>query len=178
MYLASCRLLTSKLLTTMASNSRMLLIVLYIASFESEQLSCIGYLYVILCHATFLGIGAQEDPWPPLVSTCDVMPLVAADANKAGSGLIACANTYWPNCETINCEVLSNKDQLEFQLLPCWQHPAMWIKNRAISGVIIFQDIFDSSRIAATYIGGEKVQLNVTAVQRAGLTLGFGVRMH
>ena len=118
---------------------------------------------------------AQEDPWPPLVTTCSVMPLLAADANKNAHDLVACASTSYPICEVIDCQVLSNSDQVELELLPCWQYPAMWIKIRNISGVLTFQDIFPISRIADANVGGSKVQLNVTAVQRDGLTLGFGV---
>ena len=103
------------------------------------------------------------------------MPLIAADANKAGQNLVACSSSARPSCETINCAILSNNDQLELELLPCWQHPAMWIKNRAINGTMLYQDIFDSSRVAVAKIGGSKVQLNVTVVQRDELTLGFGV---
>lgn len=103
------------------------------------------------------------------------MPLLAADANKFGHSLVACSSSPWPTCESINCDVLSNNDQLEMMLLPCWQHPAMWIKNRAMGGEVLYQDIFDSSRIAKATIGGVQVELNVTVVQRAGITLGFGV---
>ena len=126
---------------------------------------------VIIVFAVVVG---QPDPWPPLVSTCDVMPLVAADANKYAHDLVACASSSWPNCETINCQILSNDEQFEMELLPCWQHPAMWIKNRNIAGNITYQDIFASSRTAKALIGGQQVELNVTVVQR-NLTLGFGV---
>ena len=102
------------------------------------------------------------------------MPLIAADANKYGSGLVACSSSAWPDCGTINCQVLSNNDQLEMELLPCWQRPAMWFKNRAIGGKSLYQDIFDSSREATANIGGQSVKLNVTVVQRH-VTLGFGV---
>lgn len=102
------------------------------------------------------------------------MPLVAADANKFGSGLVACSSSAWPDCQTINCQILSNNDQLELELLPCWQHPAVWFKNRALGGKVLYQDIFDSSRVVTANIGGESVKLNVTVVQR-GITLGFGV---
>ena len=102
------------------------------------------------------------------------MPLVAADANKMAGDLLACSSSSWPTCETINCDVLSNNDQLELELLPCWQHPAMWVKNRALGGAILYQNIFASSKIATANIGGQSVELNVTIVQR-GLTLGFGV---
>ena len=121
------------------------------------------------------GVTAQPDPWPPLVTTCDVMPLVAADANTYGKGLVACASSSWPDCSTINCQTLSNNDQLEMELLPCWQHPAMWIKNRAIGGAITFQDIFSASRVVSAEIVGVAAKLNVTVVQRAGITLGFWV---
>ncbi len=118
---------------------------------------------------------AQEDPWPPLITTCNVMPLLAADANKIAHDLVACTSTSYPTCEVINCQVMSNSDQVELELLPCWQHPAMWIKSRKINGTVTYQEIFDSSRIAEANIGGEVIKLNVTAIQRNGLTLGFGV---
>ncbi len=72
----------------------------------------------------------------------------------------------------------SNHDQLELQLLPCWQHPAMWFKVRPISGGngTTFQEIFDSSKVVNASIGGKELMLNVTVIQRDGLTLGFGVR--
>lgn len=103
------------------------------------------------------------------------MPLVAADANTYGKDRVACASSSWPDCSTINCQILSNNDQLEMELLPCWQHPAMWIKNRAVGGGMIFQDIFASSRVVSAQIGGVVTNLNVTVVQRGGITLGFGV---
>ncbi len=103
------------------------------------------------------------------------MPLIAADANTVARDLVACASSSYPTCEVINCQVLSNSDQIELELLPCWQHPAMWIKSRKIDGTVTYQDIFASSRIAGASIGGEDVKLNVTAIQRNGLTLGFGV---
>lgn len=104
------------------------------------------------------------------------MPLIASDANKYGKGLVACSSSAWPTCETINCDILSNNDQLELELLPCWQHPAMWFKNRALNGKMLYQDIFDSSRTAKATIGGSLVELNVTVVQRE-ITLGFGVSL-
>ena len=118
---------------------------------------------------------AQEDPWPPLVTTCDVMPLVAADANKNAHDLMACSSSSRPTCEDIKCDILTNNDQLELELLPCWQLPAMWIKNRKLNGTILYQNIFDSSQVASVNIGAGKVKLYVTVVQRSGLTLGFGV---
>lgn len=102
------------------------------------------------------------------------MPLIAADANRLGRDIVACSSTAWPICETINCQIICNNDQLEMELLPCWQHPAMWFKNRDLKGNILYQDIFDASRVATANIGGENVTLNVTVVQR-GITLGFGV---
>lgn len=123
----------------------------------------------------FAGVVSQEDPWPPLVTTCDVMPLVAADVNKAGRSLMACSSSARPTCETINCEILSNNDQLEIQLLPCWQHPALWFQNRALDGKMTYQEIFDSSKVVNATIGGGHVELNLTVVQRGGITLGFGV---
>lgn len=102
------------------------------------------------------------------------MPLLAADANSLAHDLLACSSSSWPSCETINCQVLSNQDQLELQLLPCWEHPAIWIKNRALDGTMQFQEIVDSSKTLKAHIGGKQVELNVTMVQRH-LTLGFGV---
>ena len=118
--------------------------------------------------------GVNGDPWPPLVTTCDVMPLVADDANRLGKDLVACSSTAWPTCETINCEILSNDDQLEMQLVPCGLQPAIWISNRDLKGNLLYQGSFASSQVATAYIGGENVTLNVTVVQR-GVTLGFGV---
>ena len=132
-------------------------------------------LFYFLCTTNVGGVAiAQEDPWPPLVTTCSVMPLLAADANRMAHDLLACASTPYPACEEINCQI-NNSDQLELELLPCWQHPAMWIKNRKLDGSTTFQDIFASSRTAQATIGGRQVKINVTAVQRDGLTLGFGV---
>ena len=122
------------------------------------------------------GVWCQEGPRPPLITTCDIMPLIARDLNSK-SNLVSCASTAWPICETINCQVKSNNDQLELELLPCWQHPAMWIKNRDVTGKILYQEIFDAPKLSVASIGGNKnVILNVTVVQR-GLTLGFGVRV-
>ena len=50
----------------------------------------------------------------------------------------------------------------------------MWIKNRAIDGTMLYQNIFDSSGVAQANIGGKAVTLNVT-VKQGNLTLGFGV---
>lgn len=134
-----------------------------------------GFLFSIvfcLLHvAVFVkGVCAQEDPWPPLVTTCDIMPLVAADANYLASDILACSSSARPVCNTIYCEVLSNKDQLELELLPCGG--GILIENRALGGKVLYQDVFTSSRIATAYIGGQNVELNVTIVQR-GVTVGF-----
>lgn len=103
------------------------------------------------------------------------MPLIAEDLNSMPN-LVSCASSPWPVCETINCQVTSNNDQLELELLPCYEHPAMWIRNRAIGGQLLYQEIFESSKLAVATIGGSKyVMLNVTVIQR-GLTLGFAVR--
>ena len=126
----------------------------------------------MLCALT--GVTAQPG-WPPLVTTCDVMPLVAADANTYGKGHVACACSSWPDCYTINCEIISNNDQLEMRLVPCGQYPAIWIKSHAIGGGVTFQDGFASSRVVSAEIGGVTAKLNVTIVQRGGITLGFGV---
>lgn len=102
------------------------------------------------------------------------MPLIAKDLNSRPD-LVSCASTAWPMCETINCQVTSNDDQLELELLPCWQHPAMWIKNRDMHGKMLYQNIFDKSGLVTANIGGSSVMMNVTVMQRGQLTLGFGV---
>lgn len=101
-------------------------------------------------------------------------PLVAADANRFAHDLVACSTSPWPGCEVITCQILSNNDQVELELLPCWEKPAMWFKSRSMDGTMIYQDIFAASRTAKTHLGGSLVELNVTVVQRE-LTLGFGV---
>lgn len=103
------------------------------------------------------------------------MPLIAADANRNAPNLMACSSSSLPTCEDINCDILTNNDQLELELLPCWQLPAMSIKNRHLNGTLVYHEIFDSSRLSSGSIGGGNVKLNVTVVQRNGLTLGFGV---
>jgi hypothetical protein len=124
----------------------------------------------------FTGVYSEEDSFPrALITTCDVMPLLAADLNSHPS-LVSCSSSSKYKCEAINCQVTSNRDKLELKLLPCRQPPAIRITNHALSGEMLYQDIFDASRLAVANIGGSKdVTLNVTIAQR-GMTLGFGVR--
>ena len=77
-----------------------------------------------------------------------------------------------PDCSAIYCEVHSNKDQLEIELLPCGG--GISIENRDLEGKVLYWDVFTSSRVATAHIGGEYVQLNVTIIQR-GVTVGFAV---
>lgn len=120
----------------------------------------------------------QPLPWPPLVTDCDVMPHVAADMTLASGGELTCANSGWPDegCEVINCNVLSNSEQLQIELLPCWEYPALWLRSRAINGTPHIQHIFyKDSELFRMKIGDSPVTLNVTLVQRNKLTLGVEV---
>lgn len=124
------------------------------------------------------GVSLQPLPWPPLVTACDVMPLVAADMTRAAVGELSCASSGIPDCETIYCNVESNSEQLQIDLLPCWEYPALWLRTRLINGTPHIQHIFykDFESFEAK-IGYGQVTLNVTLVQRNKLTLGVEVRM-
>ena len=111
---------------------------------------------------------SKADPWPPLLTACDVIPLIVKDMN-ARPKLVSCVSS---SCETIKCQVASNGDQLELEFLPCW--PAVSVRNRDARGNVLYQNTFASSAVALANIGGKTVLLNVTAVKRS-LTLGFGV---
>lgn len=113
---------------------------------------------------------SQADPWPPIITSCDVMSLIVKDLNTRPD-LVSCVSS---SCDTIKCRVTSNNDQLELELLPCWHQPAMSIKNRDTKGNMLYLNTFASSAVALANIGGKTVLLNVTVVQRS-LTLGFGV---
>ena len=106
------------------------------------------------------------------------MPHVAADMTLASGGELTCANSGWPDegCEVINCNVLSNSEQLQIELLPCWEYPALWLRSRAINGTPHIQHIFyKDSELFRMKIGDSPVTLNVTLVQRNKLTLGVEV---
>ena len=122
----------------------------------------------------------QPLPWPPLVTDCDVMPHIAADMTIASAGQLTCANSGWPDegCEIINCNVVSNSEQLQIDLLPCWEYPALWLRSRAINGTPNIQHIFyKDSEIFRMKIGDSPITLNVTLIQRKKLTLGVEVSL-
>ncbi len=120
------------------------------------------------------GVWSQTDPWPSLVTLCDIMPLVAQDINTKPD-LLSCATTAWPACEIINCQTTSSNDQIELELLqPCRQHPAVSVKISDIKGNLFYQDTFNSSGLTSANIRGTRVILNVTVVQKV-IALGFAV---
>ena len=110
------------------------------------------------------------------MTACNVMPYIAADMTKAATGILTCVSSDWPDCDTINCNVLSNNEQLEIELLPCWEYPALWLKARDISGKQILAHIFyKESEKFKIKIGTDDVTLNVSLIQRSRLTLGIEV---
>ncbi len=121
-------------------------------------------------------VALQPVPWPPLVTSCNVMPRIAADMTVAAVGQLSCVSSGWPECDTIYCNVVSNSEQLEIQLLPCWEYPALWLKGRDINGKEILQHIFYKDvEIFKMMIGDAQVTLYVAIVERSKLTVGVEV---
>jgi len=120
----------------------------------------------------------EKDQWLPLITTCNVMALLAQDANTNGPDLVKCTETTFPNCETLSCTVLPTSGQFVIKLLPCDKIPAIEYEFKDINGTILFKDTFNSSRIVTVNIGKYAVNMSVTLVQGNGLTLGFGVSFY
>lgn len=136
-------------------------------------------MHVALILNDSVGVAMQPLPWPPLVTSCNVMPRIAADMTAAANGQLTCVSSAWPDCDTINCNVVSNSEQLEIQLLPCWEHPALWLRGRDVNGKETVQHIFyKSSDTLKMMIGDVQVALFVSIIQRSGLTIGVEVRTY
>lgn len=100
------------------------------------------------------------------VTTCDILPQAAKTATNAFPDTLTCKNLPKPNCDTIQCLVVSNNDSFTFQLLPCHTPPAIRLSNRDVHGKVKFNQTFTRSAVMVNAsIGLTPAILNVTIKQ-------------
>ena len=121
----------------------------------------------------------QTDPYA-LVSTCDIMPVLATAATASASTVLQCTSSSYPNCNKVTCRILSNNDAMTIELLPCYSHPRIRLTNTNSSGDVLFNRSFGNSATDITAsIGGNIAVLNISVVQHVALhTLGLKVCSH
>ncbi len=119
----------------------------------------------------------QSDPYA-IVSTCDVMPSLAASATAFAPNALICRSAQ--DCSGFSCQLPSNYDTLEFQLLPCYYPPSVRVVTIDIRGGVLYNRSYGSpAGIVPIKDSSATMETNLTIVQHQGRnTLGLKVEMH
>ncbi len=117
----------------------------------------------------------QSDPYAR-VSTCDVMPSLAASATAFAPSILTCTSSQ--DCSGFSCLVSSNDDTLKFQVLPCYYPPSIRVVTTDIRGGVLFNESYGNlAGIVPIRDGSNMMETNLTIIHhRAQQTLGFKVR--
>ena len=81
----------------------------------------------------------------PLVTACDITPLIAASAfPPLASPTLHCTASPPPNCSRITCSVPESGDSVSFNFEPCYGPPAITVENY-VNGVKVLHKTFAHS---------------------------------
>ena len=113
----------------------------------------------------------------PLITSCDVLPLLAREATGAVPDTLFCHSSSPPDCDRVACNVISNNDTLNFRVLPCHSPPAIQLANVAINGTTTFNvTLINTTLGMEAQIGDDPAIINVTILQHGhGKSLGVMV---
>lgn len=115
---------------------------------------------------------------PPLITACDVVPRLAAQLSAASAprNILTCHSSPPPNCDRINCTVVSTNDSLWLMFLPCSSPPALLLVVSNVDNEVLANVTVDASGLEVINITGDAFPLNFTIVQHSHY-LSMGLRV-
>lgn len=113
----------------------------------------------------------------PLITPCEVLPLIAAEVTRAMPDALHCPSSLPSSCDRVVCTVLSNNATLSMRVLPCHTPPAIQLTSVAVNGTVTFNvTLINTTLDMVAQVGHHPTIVNVTIVHhRHGKSLGVMV---